>query len=207
VEGNVPAVLLTKHGLPDICVEAFMVIGSRIWDLFWGERVVFRVVLEGELSRPREHRLLQFLEDFAIEGGNLGKRDHFDRLLSINWGFGRRLYVNRVPSGWNDGYHRLLDNNLNPIKGLTALTEGLQASFPISPSLQSSSDAVVGLDPTHGGGGGGTGGSSPRVGSLAGFRNGRTGALSLVSEALRTRSGLTGSEFDRGLLCGVGGIG
>ena len=84
MEGDVPAVLLTKHGLPYVGVEALVVVRSRIWYLVRGERVVFRVVLEGELGGTCEHRLLQFPEDFTIEGVNLGKGNVFSILHPLN---------------------------------------------------------------------------------------------------------------------------
>jgi hypothetical protein len=73
MESDVSAVLFTEHGLPDIGVDAFVVVRSRIWHLGWGERVVLRVVLESELSGTGEHRPLQLQEDFPIEGVYLGK--------------------------------------------------------------------------------------------------------------------------------------
>jgi len=66
MEGDVPAELFTEHGLPDVGVDAFVVVRSWVRDLFWGERVMLGFVLEGELSRTCEHRLPQFLEYFAI---------------------------------------------------------------------------------------------------------------------------------------------
>lgn len=89
------------------------------------------------------------------------------------------------------------------IKLLTALTVGLCPSFPISPSLRSSSDAVAGLDTVPGGGSS----SSPSVGSLPGVRGGRTGTLWLVSGGSWTLSGPTGREFDLGLVCIEEGVG
>jgi len=83
MKGDVPAELFTEHGLPDVGVDAFVVVRSWVRDLFWRERVVPGLVLEGELSRTREHRPLQFLEDFAIEGVDLGKRG----LFPVDWGF------------------------------------------------------------------------------------------------------------------------
>lgn len=80
VESDVPAELFTKHGLPDVGVDAFVVVRSRVWDLAWRERVVLYVVLEGKLSRTREHRLFQLLEDFAIEGVYLGERSRMSWL-------------------------------------------------------------------------------------------------------------------------------
>ena len=84
MEGDVPAVLLAEHGLPYVGVETLVVVGSRIWDLVRGEGVVPYVVLEGELGGTCEHRLLQFLEDFSIEGVNLGKGDLPRFLLALN---------------------------------------------------------------------------------------------------------------------------
>lgn len=98
MKGNVPAVLFTEQGLPDVGVEALVVVRSRIWDLVRGERVMLRAVLEGELSGTGEHRQLQFLEDFSIEGVNLGKgRDASSFEPLINQGFGRGLYVTQEP--------------------------------------------------------------------------------------------------------------
>ena len=74
MEGDVSAELFTIQGLPDVGVDAFVVVGSRVWDLVRGERMVFDAVFEGELGRTCEHRLLELLEDFAIEGVNLGGR-------------------------------------------------------------------------------------------------------------------------------------
>jgi hypothetical protein len=42
------------------------------------------MVLEGELSGTREHRMLQFPEDFSIEGVNLGKGGLSSILLPLN---------------------------------------------------------------------------------------------------------------------------
>lgn len=90
MEGDVPAELFTKHGLPDVGVDAFVVVRPRVWRYVGGEWVVFGVVLEGELSRTCEHRPFQFLEDFTIEGVNLGKRGRL-RWLPINQEFWRGL--------------------------------------------------------------------------------------------------------------------
>ena len=90
VEGDIPAELFTEHGLPDVGVDTFVVVRSRVWHLVRRKRVMFGVVLEGELSRTCEHRPLRFLGDFAIEGVYLGKKGRL-RWLPINWGFGRGL--------------------------------------------------------------------------------------------------------------------
>jgi hypothetical protein len=84
MEGRAPAELFTEHGLPDVGVDAFVVVGPWVWDLVWGERVMFGAALEGKLSRTCEHRPLQFLEDFAIEGVNLGRGGFLRRLLAVN---------------------------------------------------------------------------------------------------------------------------
>lgn len=84
MEGDVSTILLAEHGFPYVGVEALVVVRSWIWDLVRGERVEFCVVLEGELSRTGEHRLLQFLEDFTIEGVNLGKGDLPSLLVPLN---------------------------------------------------------------------------------------------------------------------------
>lgn len=84
MEGDVPAILLAKQGFPDVGVEALVVVRSRIWDLVRGERVMPRVVLEGELGGTCEHGMLEFLEDFAIEGVNLGKGDFPSFLHALN---------------------------------------------------------------------------------------------------------------------------
>ena len=85
MEGDVPAVLFTEDGFPYVGVEALVVVGSRVWDFVRGERVMFGVVLERELSGTSEHGLLQFPEDFTIEGVNLGKgRDLSRILLALN---------------------------------------------------------------------------------------------------------------------------
>ena len=55
MESDVPAELLTKHVLPDVGVDAFVVIRPGVRDLIWRERVVLCVVLEGELGRTCEH--------------------------------------------------------------------------------------------------------------------------------------------------------
>lgn len=104
MESNIPAILFTEHSFPNIGVDAFVVIGSRIWDLVWRERMMPRIVLESELGRTCQHCLLQFLEDFAIDGVNLGERGLSGQGFPDNWGFGGRLYVNREPDGWDDGY-------------------------------------------------------------------------------------------------------
>lgn len=91
MKSDVPAELFTKQGFPDVGIDAFVVVGSWVWDLFWGKRVVFGAVLEGKLGRTCEHRLSQFLEDFAIEGVNLGEGGRLGRLLPVNQGFGRSL--------------------------------------------------------------------------------------------------------------------
>lgn len=98
MESDVPVMLLTEHGLPNVGVEAFVVIRSRVRDLLCREGMVFSVVLEGELGGTGEHRLLQFPEDFPIEGAYLGKRGLLHRLLPLNWR-GGRLYVNRNQMG------------------------------------------------------------------------------------------------------------
>ena len=84
MEGDISAVLFAEDGLPDVGVYAFVVIGPRIWHLFRWVRMVLCVVLEGELCGTCEHRLLQFFEDFAIEGVNLGKRGLLGCLVPIN---------------------------------------------------------------------------------------------------------------------------
>ena len=83
MEGDIPAELFTEHGLPDVGIDAFVVVGPWVWDLFWRERVVFGFVLEGELSGACEHRLFQSLEDFAIEGVNLGAGSRLRRQLPV----------------------------------------------------------------------------------------------------------------------------
>ena len=92
VEGDIPAELFTEQGLPDVGVDAFVVVGSWVRDLVWGERVMFGAFLEGKLSRACEHGPLQFLEDFPIEGVNLGRGGSLGLPLLVNNGFGRRLY-------------------------------------------------------------------------------------------------------------------
>jgi len=92
VESNVPAELFTEHGLPDVGVNALVVVGPWVRDFVCRERVILGIVLEGELSRTCKHRPLQLLEDFAIEGVYLGKGG---RLRWLSLGIGRRLYVNR----------------------------------------------------------------------------------------------------------------
>lgn len=84
MEGDVPAELFAEHRLPDVGVDAFVVVGSWVWDLVWGVRVVFDVVLEGKLGRTGEHCPLQFLENFAIKGVNLGGRSRLRWLHPVN---------------------------------------------------------------------------------------------------------------------------
>ena len=91
MEGNVPTELFTEKGLPDVRIDAFVVVRSWVGDLFWGERVMFGAFLDGELGRTCKHSPLQFLEDFAIEGVNLGEGG-LRWVLLVNWGFRRRLY-------------------------------------------------------------------------------------------------------------------
>ena len=91
MEGDVSAELFTEQGLPDVGVDALVVVRPWIRDLVWRERVVLCVVLEGELSRTCEHRPLQLLEDFAVEGVYLGRGGRLSWLFPVNWGFGRRL--------------------------------------------------------------------------------------------------------------------
>ena len=83
MESDVTTELFTEHGLPDVGVDAFVVVGPRVWNLFWRERVVFRLVLEGELGRTCEHRPFQFLENFAVEGVDLGKGGRLGRLPPV----------------------------------------------------------------------------------------------------------------------------
>ena len=91
MEGDVPAELLTEHVLPDVGVDAFVVVRPWVRGLIWRERVMFDVVLKGELGRTCEHRPLQLQEDFAVEGVYLGRGGRLSWLLPINWVFGRRL--------------------------------------------------------------------------------------------------------------------
>jgi len=88
MEGDVSAELFTEQGLPDVGVDAFVVVGPWVWDLIGGERVMFGAFLDGELSRTCEHGPLQFLGDFTIEGVNLGKGGTLGLLLPVNQGFG-----------------------------------------------------------------------------------------------------------------------
>ena len=55
MEGDVLAELFTENGLPDVGVDAFVVVGPGIWDLVGGERMVLDLFLEGKLGRTREH--------------------------------------------------------------------------------------------------------------------------------------------------------
>ena len=91
VESDIPAELFTKYGLPDVGIDAFVVVRSRVWDLARRERVVLYVVLESELSRTCEHGLLQLLEDFAIKGVYLGEGGRLSWPLLVDQGFGWRL--------------------------------------------------------------------------------------------------------------------
>lgn len=58
MEGDIPTELLAKHGLPDVGVDALVVVRSRVWDLVRRERVMLYAVLERELSRTCKHRPL-----------------------------------------------------------------------------------------------------------------------------------------------------
>ena len=91
MEGDVPTKLFTKHVLPDVGIDAFVVVRPWVRGLVWREWVMFCVILEGELSRACEHRPLQLQEDFAVEGVYLGRGGRLSWLFPINWGFGRRL--------------------------------------------------------------------------------------------------------------------
>ena len=75
VEGDIPAELFTEHGFPDVGIDAFVVVRSWVRDLFRRKRVVFHLVLEGELSRASKHRRIWLLGDFGVGGGNLGRWD------------------------------------------------------------------------------------------------------------------------------------
>jgi hypothetical protein len=55
MEGDVPAELLTKHVLPDVGVDAFVVVRPWVGDLIWRETVVLCVIFESELERTCEH--------------------------------------------------------------------------------------------------------------------------------------------------------
>lgn len=91
MEGDVSTELLTEHVLPDVSVDAFVVVRPWVWGLGWRERVMLYVVLKGELGGTREHRPLQLQEDFAVEGVYLGRGGRLNWLLPINWVFGRKL--------------------------------------------------------------------------------------------------------------------
>ena len=92
MEGDVPAELFTEQSFPDVGVDAFVVVGPWVWDLVWGERVMFGALLDGKLSGTCEHGPLQFLEDFAVEGVDLGEGGTLGLLLPVNQGFGWGLY-------------------------------------------------------------------------------------------------------------------
>ena len=92
MKGDVPAELFTEQGLPDVGIYAFVVVGSWVRDLVWLERVMFGAILDGKLSRTREHGPLQFLEDFAIEGVNLRKGGTLGLLFPVDQEFGWGLY-------------------------------------------------------------------------------------------------------------------